>query len=259
MTYHAFAKVNIFLKIVGKRGHYHELQSRFMRVENLYDVLVLTPKKTEEPFELHGEFGCALQQNTIYKAYVALQEAGFKAALTALFDRYSLTVEKHIPSFAGLGGGSSDAASFLHLVNDMAALNLDHDTLAQIGIKVGADVPFFVYNYHSANVSGIGEIVEPFEEPPLKLDVFTPNIKCNTAEIYKAFREHYKIDLELSDKMSHMKSKTLLETYQDYELNDLLSPAIKVNKQIEDYRKKDWFFSGSGSSFFSMKETDKNG
>ncbi len=259
MTYHACAKVNIFLKIVGKRGHYHELQSRFMQVIDLYDVLSLERKKTEEKFELHGDFGCELSKNTIYKAYMALQEAGFKTEMDALFGVYALCVEKHIPSFAGLGGGSSDAATFLHMANEVAELNLDHDTLAKIGIKVGADVPFFVYDYHSANVMGIGEIVEKFDEVPLPLEVFTPNIKCDTAEVYKAFRDNDKIHLELSDKMSKMKSKTLLETYKDYELNDLLSPAIKVEKQIENYRKKDWFFSGSGSSFFRMKETDKNG
>ncbi|MDX1808829.1 MAG: 4-(cytidine 5'-diphospho)-2-C-methyl-D-erythritol kinase [Sulfurospirillaceae bacterium] len=259
MKYKAYAKVNIFLKIVGIRGNYHEIKSRFMLVANLFDELSFVKKKTKEKFELHGDFGCELSKNTIYKAYIALCEAGFAKELDKLFDSYAVSVEKNIPSFAGLGGGSSDAAAFMHMIVDHTNLDLNDEELAKIGLKVGADVPFFIYNFKSANVSGIGEIVEKFEEVPLELEVFTPDIKCDTAEVYKTFRENCTIDLELSDKMFRTKSKVLLETYKDKELNDLLGPALQISKKLEDYRRKNWFFSGSGSSFFRLKETDKNG
>ena len=71
MIYKAYAKVNIFLKIVGTRGDYHELVSRFIRVENLYDELKFSDKKEDCEFELVGDFGCDLKSNTIFKAYKA--------------------------------------------------------------------------------------------------------------------------------------------------------------------------------------------
>ena len=72
--YRAYAKVNIFLKITGTRGDYHEIVSRFMRVDSLYDELCFVPKDTQE-FEILGDFECETQQNTIYKAYMALTVA----------------------------------------------------------------------------------------------------------------------------------------------------------------------------------------
>ncbi len=253
MKQKAYAKVNIFLKIVGIRGDYHEIKSRFVLVKNLFDELELIPKRTKQEFELYGDFGCELNRNTIYKAYEAFKKAGFQKELVGLFEKYALHVEKNIPSFAGLGGGSSDAATFMLMVNERANLNLTDNELAKIGINVGADVPFFIFGYESANVGGIGEVVEKFNEKAPQVEIFTPDIKCDTGKIYRAFREDYKIDRELALNMSNLQSEDLLENYNDVELNDLLTPALKIDKNLEKFRKKDWFFSGSGSSFFTIK------
>ncbi len=254
----AFAKVNVFLKIVGTRGGYHEINSRFILIKNLFDKLYLTSKKQTDEFELYGDFGCSLKQNTIYNAYLALCDAGYKKEIKEIFSNHALHVEKNIPSFAGLGGGSSDAAIFLRMANKKASLHLSDKELAEIGLRVGADVPFFIYGYDSANVSGIGEMVKEFKEKPLHVEVFTPDVKCDTGAIYRAFREDYKIDLKLADKMSKMSSVELLKRYDDQELNDLLKPALRVNQDLKNYRKKGWFFSGSGSSFFKIAEDRKN-
>jgi len=252
MITHAYAKVNIFLKIIGKRENYHEILSRFVRVENLYDELEFVKKITQEEFELHGEFGCSLKQNTIYKAYEGMCNAGYEEELKEFFTFNALRVKKNIPSFAGLGGGSSDAATFLHMVNKEINLNLDNDELAKIGLEVGADVPFFVYGYKSANVSGIGEIVEEFIESSLHVDTITPSIKCDTGAVYNAFRENYVVDVDLANKMSRMSSIELLNTYDDVTLNDLFGASLSIYEELEKYRKKDWYFSGSGSSFFTI-------
>jgi 4-diphosphocytidyl-2-C-methyl-D-erythritol kinase len=250
----AYAKVNIFLKIVGKRECYHEIVSRFVLVNTLFDELEFVEKTVENEFELQGEFGCALEDNTLYKAYEATCKAGYEEELKAFFSKNALHVTKNIPSFAGLGGGSSDAATFLHMVNQELNLKLDEQKLAEIGLHVGADVPFFIYGYSSANVSGIGEVVEEFNEPQLHVKVCTPDIKCDTGKVYASFREHYKIDSELANKMKNMSSKELLKNYDDISLNDLLEAAVRVNSELEDHRKKGWFFSGSGSSFFKVVE-----
>lgn len=257
MITRAYAKVNIFLKIIGKRENYHELLSRFILVDNLYDELKFVAKKTNAKFELHGEFGCPLESNTIYKAYKSTCKAGFTKELQEFFTCKALHVKKNIPSFAGLGGGSSDAAAFLHMINKEVNLKLNESELADIGLSVGADVPFFIYGYNSANVSGIGEVVENFDEKPLHVKTFTPDIKCDTGAVYRAFRDNYSIDIGLANKMAQMGSKELLNSYDDITLNDLFGASLSVYPELQEYRKKDWYFSGSGSSFFSPRIDSK--
>ena len=254
MIYHAYAKVNIFLKIVGKRGNYHELLSRFILVKNLYDELEFKDKQTDDEFELHGEFGCPLESNTIYKAYLSTCKAGYEKELKEFFTCKALHVKKNIPSFAGLGGGSSDAATFLHMINKEANLGLSNEQLADIGLEVGADVPFFIYGFKSANVSGIGEVVKEYKEEPLHVKTITPNIQCDTGAVYRAFRENYSVDVELAQMMAKMSSNELLKSYDDVTLNDLFGASLSVYKELEEYRRKDWFFSGSGSSFFKVEK-----
>lgn len=188
MTKKSYAKVNIFLKIVGKRGDYHELASRFVRVKNLFDTVSFAKGSFEE-FTLEGDFGCQTKQNTIYKAYVVLSKLSDE--VKNYFSIHKVVVDKKIPEFAGLGGGSSNCATFMIMVNDVCSLGLSKDRLAQIGAKIGADVPFFIYEYNSANVTGIGEIVEFFDEEPLNLTVFTPEVKCDTGKIFREFRENF--------------------------------------------------------------------
>ncbi len=252
--YKAYAKVNIFLKITGKRGNYHEIFSRFMKLPHLYDELSFEPKK-ESGFVLHGEFGCKTEQNTIYKAYKALLEATNSDALAKLIESYAIRVDKRIPSFAGLGGGSSDAACFLKMCNNTLDLGLSLNELAKIGSSVGADVPFFIYDYASANVSGIGEIVEKYEEESLEIETKTPNIQISTPEVYKAFRENFYKELSPEEhaKLALMRSKEILEQYSISDANDLFEPALHLYKKLKESYQKGWFFSGSGSTFFRMK------
>jgi 4-diphosphocytidyl-2-C-methyl-D-erythritol kinase len=259
--YKAYDKVNIFLKITGKRGNYHEIFSRFMKVPQLYDELSFEQKNTSgstketSGFVLYGEFGCKTEQNTIYKAYKALLEATDSDALAKLINTYAIRVDKKIPSFAGLGGGSSDAACFLKMCNNTLDLGLSLNELAKIGSSVGADVPFFIYDYVSANVSGIGEIVEKFNEEPLELEIITPNIQVSTPEVYHSFRENYykEIGAQEHAKLSVMSSKRILEQYSISEANDLFEPALHLYKKLKDSYQKGWFFSGSGSTFFKVK------
>jgi len=170
----AHAKVNIFLKITGYKDGYHTLLSRFMRVDDLYDNIKFVPCMCET-FTIEGCKGVPLESNTIYKAYKALNDYTGDLDILNFFYKHKVVVTKRIPSQAGLGGGSSDAAAFMRLVKEVCNLMLSTEELARIGGTIGADVPFFIYNYPSANVSGFGEIVEPFYEEPLQLDLFTPD------------------------------------------------------------------------------------
>ena len=258
--YKAYAKVNIFLKITGMRENYHEILSRFMRVDDLYDELSFVSKKdveaTTNEFKIIGSFSCQTQQNTIYKAYMALQRATASEALEKLMRTHAIKVEKSIPAFAGLGGGSSDAATYLKMCNEVLHLGLSQNELAVIGLEVGADVPFFIYDYASANVSGIGEVVEKFEEEPLAFDIYTPNIEISTPKVYKSYREHFyaPIDGFKAKELQKKPSREILKSMTPQEANDLFAPALKEYPQLAAVQKEGYFFSGSGSSFFKIKE-----
>jgi 4-diphosphocytidyl-2-C-methyl-D-erythritol kinase len=254
-TYKAYAKVNIFLKITGTRDNYHEIVSRFMRVNSLYDELNFTPKEFEY-FEIVGDFSCKTSQNTIYKAYEALLDYTKSESLKNLMVKYAVNVKKNIPAFAGLGGGSSDAATYLKMCNEVLRLGLSLNELAQIGLKVGADVPFFIYNYKSANVSGIGEIVEEFKENSLDFDVYTPKIEISTPAVYKSYRKHFfnPINEDEALVLKQTSSKAVLNSMTPEEANDLFEPALREYTKLKDAQKDGYFFSGSGSSFFKVKE-----
>ena len=244
----SYAKVNIFLKISNKREEYHELVSRFVRVHSLYDTISFV-KSSRKAFCIVGNFGCKMETNTVYKAYKLLEKYD---GVKEFFENHSVEIEKNIPEFAGLGGGSSNAATFLIMANKYCKLNLSKHELSEIAVNIGADVPFFVYEYDSANVTGIGEIVEKFDEEILNIDTITPKVKCNTGEIFKVFRENFykQISKEEANRLLKMKSIEILNNLNIKEANDLYEPALSLYPQLNDYAKKDWFFSGSGSSIF---------
>ncbi|WP_072679821.1 4-(cytidine 5'-diphospho)-2-C-methyl-D-erythritol kinase [Arcobacter sp. LA11] len=247
----SYAKVNIFLKIAGKRNNYHELVSRFVRVHSLYDEISFVEEYCEK-FTLIGDFGCDIKKNTIYNVYEQLKNISPK--VEEYFKNHSVKVDKNIPEFAGLGGGSSNCATFMLMVNDVCNLNLSKNELVKIGLTIGADVPFFIYEYDSANVTGIGEIVEKFDEEILNIEVITPKIECNTGQIFNKFRELFYKEISKKDKIKllNLKSKEILAILSTKEANDLFEPAVAIYPELSEYNKNEWHFSGSGSSFFKV-------
>ena len=250
MTKKSYAKVNIFLKIVGLRDNYHLIASRFVRVKNLFDTISFI-KKDVDNFSIEGNFSCVLEKNTVYKAYKELEKFD---EVKEFFKKNIVKIDKNIPEFAGLGGGSSNCATFLNMVNIACNLNLNKEELSKIGSNIGADVPFFVYEFDSANVSGIGEIVEEFKEESLNIEVITPKIACDTGKIYKNFREKFYKELN-KDEVKELfvtNSKDILKKFSINEANDLYFSALDLNGDLKKFEKDNWFFSGSGSSFFKI-------
>ena len=245
----SFAKINVFLKVVGTRGNYHEILSRFVLCEQLFDEIY---------FERSNSFAIEcdnkeIKDNIIQKAIDELKRVGFSNELDEFFSSHKIIINKQIPIGAGLGGGSSNAATFLLMVNDELNLNIKRENLMQIASKIGADVTFFVSGYKAANVSGIGEIIEEFDDEVPNLNIFTPNVFCSTPMVYQEFRSNFLqyIDVNAAKKMQNLKSAELLEIYKNEELNDLFAPCFKLYPQMNEFRDK--FLSGSGSSVFSVK------
>ena len=143
------AKLNLFLHITGRRDNgYHELQTIFQLID-LYDWMEFTPTAQNE-IQIEGLASVDLEQNLIYKATQALKP--FAQTATGL----KINIEKNIPMGAGLGGGSSNAATTLIVVNQLWQCGLNLEQLAHLGLKLGADVPIFVHG-RNAWAEGIGE------------------------------------------------------------------------------------------------------
>ena len=120
---------------------------------------------------------------------------------------------------------------------------------------MGADVPFFIYDFSSANVSGVGEVVEDFQEEHLDFDIFTPDVKISTPKVYQEFRKNFYKELNISEKekLEKMSSRDMIKSYSKENANDLYKPAISLYPQLKVYEKDGYFFSGSGSSYFKLK------
>lgn len=245
----SFAKINIFLKIVGTRGAYHEICSRFVLYEKLYDEIEFA-SGTFDDLEIIGEFDCKKEQNTIYKAYLGLLSK--RPIVRDFFKKNCVKVIKRIPPYAGLGGGSSNGATFLVMCNEFLELRLSKDELLEIALKIGADVPFFISGYKSANVSGIGEVITEYEDEIPEIELIFNPVKSSTKDVYNCFRERFfrLFDKKECQKFEQKSSKELLSYYKPEELNDLLGPAIYLYPELSRY--KEYFMSGSGSTFFRM-------
>ncbi|WP_307013000.1 4-(cytidine 5'-diphospho)-2-C-methyl-D-erythritol kinase [Acinetobacter calcoaceticus] len=143
------AKLNLFLHITGRRENgYHELQTIFQLID-LYDWMVFTPT-LDEQIEIDGLSEVRPEENLIYRAAQILRPHAKK------FCGLNIKIEKNIPMGAGLGGGSSNAATTLIVLNQLWECGLNKEQLADYGVKLGADVPIFIYG-KNAWAEGIGE------------------------------------------------------------------------------------------------------
>lgn len=245
----AYAKINVFLKVVGTRGGYHEIASRFVLRRELFDEISF---ERASSFALECD-AAQIADNIILKAKVVLEQAGFARELAEFFSSHKIVLKKHIPIGAGLGGGSSDAAAFLRLANEELSLKISRERLTEIAQNIGADVAFFVSGLEAANVRGIGEIIEPFEDRLPAIEILTPAIFCSTGAVYNEFRASFmqNINAAQAQEMLRLSSEQLLARYDGFRLNDLFAPCIKLYPQMSRYR--DMFLSGSGSSVFFLK------
>lgn len=179
------AKINVGLDVVRKRADgYHDIESLFVPVGELRDVLEVV--KADEPGMTCYGIPCdvPVEKNLCFKAFRLIQKYyGIGDAHIYLY--------KNIPMGAGLGGGSSDAAFTLIALNDVFALGLSQERLAEIAAELGSDCPFFIYN-RPMFASGRGEILEPFDIDlsPYRIEVITPGIHISTAEAYKGVDEY---------------------------------------------------------------------
>ncbi|HEY9031062.1 MAG TPA: 4-(cytidine 5'-diphospho)-2-C-methyl-D-erythritol kinase [Kangiella sp.] len=175
------AKLNLELRVLGQRPDgYHELQTLFQLLD-FGDDLWIKPNNTGE-LTLDSDYNeVPSEQNLVIKAARILQPFCKDSAKQRCGADIKLT--KRLPSGAGLGGGSSNAATTLVALNHLWDLHLDQQQLIDLGRQLGADVPVFV-NGHSAWAEGIGELLTNTDIPEKWYLIVYPNVHVNTGKIF---------------------------------------------------------------------------
>ncbi len=171
------AKLNLFLQVVGQRQDgYHLLQTVFQFID-FYDELEFACRNDGRVCQARALPGISEDQDLAIVAARVLQQ------YTDCRQGVDIGITKRIPTGAGLGGGSSNAATTLLALNELWQLNLDREELAEISHRLGADVPVFVHGYN-AWAEGIGEQLTPITLTQAHFVVVIPPIHVSTAEIF---------------------------------------------------------------------------
>lgn len=190
ITLEAPAKINLILDIVGKRDNgYHDLRS-VMQTISIFDYVTLTVngEKSDLPnisVTCNKPYIPTGKSNIAYKACRAF----IKAVGEVPFNRITIKIDKHIPSGAGLAGGSADGAAVIAGLNKLCGNILSADELCKIGATVGADIPFCIVG-GTALCEGIGDRITPLKSlPKCEILIVKPNISISTPLSYKRFDE----------------------------------------------------------------------
>ena len=242
------AKLNLFLHITGRRPDgYHSLQTVFQLLD-WGDVLHfsrrddgLIARKTDVP-------GVAQDDDLVVRAARLLQKH--------TGSRYGVDIEidKRLPMGAGLGGGSSDAATTLLALNRLWGVDLSRETLQNLALQLGADVPFFVFG-QNAFAEGVGEALQAVKLPERFFLVVTPDVHVPTAAIFseKALTRNTEV-AKITDFLAQQRSDT--NWPDSFGRNDM--QAVVAGKYAEVAKVLEWFsnlaparMTGSGASVFA--------
>lgn len=231
------AKLNLFLHITGRRADgYHSLQTIFQLLD-YGDSLTFTLNQSGDISLSPAMDTVAAEDNLIVRAARLLQSA---AGCTQGCD---IGIDKQIPMGAGLGGGSSNAATALVGLNQLWQSGLSSDELADLGTQLGADVPVFVRG-NTAFAEGIGELLTAVELPEQWYLVITPDVQVSTAEIFS--------NPQLTRDTSPIKIRALSEVQYRNDcqavVTDLYPAVKKALEWISDYRNP--LMTGTGASVF---------
>ena len=245
-------KINIGLRIVRKREDgYHDLETIFYPVYGLHDELEVEPAE-EFAFLQDGlVVDCLPTDNLIYKVYKRMQEH------FPQIGNVKITFKKNVPFGAGLGGGSSDAAHMAIALNEIFALGLTREQLAEEVRPLGADCPFFVYNT-PCYAEGIGDQLTPIslDLSGLRLVMIKPACGVSTKEAYGGI-----IPKGTSKVLNNIKDLSVLNdlTILSALTNDFEETVCKVHPEIAEIKKRLLSagaiyaaMSGSGSTVFGL-------
>ncbi|QWE04356.1 4-(cytidine 5'-diphospho)-2-C-methyl-D-erythritol kinase [Polynucleobacter sp. JS-JIR-II-50] len=242
------AKLNLFLHIVGRRADgYHLLQSVFQLID-WCDTIHLKSISENEVRRIKPIPGVPPEQDLVVRAANLLKD------FCKIGAGVEIHLHKEIPMGAGMGGGSSDAATTLIGLNILWNLNLSKETLCALGLQLGADVPFFIFG-QNAFVEGIGEKIQEISLQTPDFLVIFPNKGIATASIFQ--------DLELTRDHAPITIDGFLASPLLYQSNDCQAVAMRICPEVK--QALDWItqavpgsqprMSGSGSSVFAVLDS----
>jgi 4-diphosphocytidyl-2-C-methyl-D-erythritol kinase len=252
----SFAKINLGLEITGKRADgYHNLKTIFQTVD-LFDIIEIK-KNRSGTIHLEGDDPTVEwdRGNTIFKAFAVMYET-FK-----LHQGFDIFVKKKIPGGSGLGGGSSNAAVILLFLNEYFRLNLQIEDLIDIGVKIGADVPFFLLG-GTVMAEGIGEKMTPLENlEERRITMVIPAIKVPTGLIFSHFNLTTKPIKSKIDTFITSKKLEVLENNLEKTTFELFPGVSMIKKKMQAMGFKLVLMSGSGAAVYGVhhRGTDAQG
>ncbi len=212
----SFAKLNLFLRVIGKQGGFHLLQS-LMQTIDLHDEITFEESKD---FHFSANNPLLSNDNLIVKAFVTLQND------FPQIPEQKITLIKNIPVAAGLGGGSSNAAATLNYLNQKYALNLSVEKLKNYGATLGSDVPFFIEG-GTQLAEGRGELLTVLPKLPKKYFLLVnPNKPCPTGDVFKNVND-------FTDMKNYSELEIDIAKFSKFLANDLTLPAMKVVPEIK--------------------------
>jgi len=246
------AKINLGLHILSKRTDgYHNIETVFYPVNNLCDALEIVPVAegkttfTQTGIPIAGK----TEDNLVMKAY-SLLKAAYDLPEIAIYLR------KQIPLGAGLGGGSSDAAFMIKLLNDFARLNLSIEQMETCAGKIGADCPFFIQN-QPVFAEGTGAVFSPvtISLQPYRLVVIKPSVSVSTKEAYAQVKPRQPA-VSLKDII-----RLPVTEWKNRLVNDFESGVFALYPEIEEIKQRLYSegalyasMTGSGSAVFGIFE-----
>jgi 4-diphosphocytidyl-2-C-methyl-D-erythritol kinase len=249
----SFAKINLGLEITGKRADgYHNLKTIFQTID-LFDTIEITENQSGT-IHLNGDDPMVEwdRGNTIFKAFDLIYER------FNLHQGFDIFVKKKIPGGSGLGGGSSNAAVILLFLNGYFRLNLQMEDLIAIGVKIGADVPFFLRG-GTVMAEGIGEKMTPLENSGESLvTIVIPPIKVPTALIFSHFNLTSKPIKSKIDTFITSKKLEVLENNLEKTTFELFPEVRMIKKKMQTMGFKLVLMSGSGSAVFGVSGIGAN-
>jgi len=252
ITLKSHGKINLGLDVLYKREDgYHEINTIMQQID-LCDTLTIREKEEGIIIKSNNKDLPLDSSNLIYKAWEKLQEkTGIKKGI-------EVTVDKRIPIAAGLAGGSSNAAVVLKGLNELWDLSLDEKSLREIGVEIGADVPFCITG-GTALAEGIGEKLtklKPFKDKDLLL--VNPGLTISTAEVYGSLKPNGKRRLNV-EKIIQFIEKNDLHSLAKHIVNVMEEVVIKKNPIISEIKKDliecgalGSLMSGSGPTVFGL-------
>lgn len=257
MIRNALAKINLSLEVGPKAANgYHTINSLILFAD-LGETVRLQPAETNSAINLNGPQAHMIDRNA--PNLVAKAQHWFEA-ITGEILHCTWQIHKTIPVAAGLGGGSSDAAAALHLMEQMSGRQLNQDELQRLATELGSDIPA-CYHGQAARIEGNGEIIKPRTAPPCYLVLASPMVALSTRLMFEAFDNAFPAPRPIArDAHDNHHSDMLLEARQSR--NDFQDLAIQacpaigtiLNMLIANPTCKLARLSGSGAACFGLFE-----